>query len=164
MTTSMPMEGVSSGHTLVHLTWCENRIEHWIRFGRVVEEQRLDRHRRVVSFAPDSVFASIRWTGNARGTITSRIDIVRAPEPGEPCQTLAFVQPGGDILLRAAGWPKVETVLKAIDAIEALGIEPADVAPDHWRHVHTRIAVNEPFRAYTGEQHGAWLRRRRLLP
>ncbi|MFG1345514.1 DUF2840 domain-containing protein [Xanthobacter autotrophicus DSM 431] len=162
MTTHMQAGDTPSVHTLVHLTWCENRIEHWIRFGRIAGEQRLDRHRRIVSFAPDSIFACVRWAGNAHGTITSRIDIVRAPAPGESCQTLAFVQPGGDILLRVAGWPKVETVLGAINAIEAQGIAAADVAPDHWRHIHTRVAVTEPFRTYTPEQHRAWLRRRGL--
>lgn len=164
MTTLLPREGGPTAHTLVQLTWCQDRIEHWIRFGQIIDEQRLDRYRRVVSFAPDSIFACVRWAGNAHGTITSRIDIVRAPAPGEPCQTMPFVQPGGDILLRVAGWPKVETVLGAIDTIEALGIESADVAPDHWRHIHTRIAVKEPFRTYTCEQHCAWLRRRGLRP
>jgi hypothetical protein len=37
-----------------------------------------------------------------------------------------FVRPGGDILLRIRGWPKVEQVLQAIDAVEALSINPAD--------------------------------------
>ncbi len=35
-------------HTLVELTWREKRIEHRIRFGHIVDEQRLDRHRRIV--------------------------------------------------------------------------------------------------------------------
>ncbi|MGO4839882.1 DUF2840 domain-containing protein, partial [Rhizobiaceae sp. 2RAB30] len=82
---------------------------------------------------------------------------------GEPFQTLPFVRPGGDILLRLVGWRHVQIVLQAIDAIEALGIEAADVAPDHWRHIANRIAVHEPFRAYTLVQHRAWLRRREVL-
>lgn len=150
--------------TVVELTWREKRIEHWLRFGRTVGEQRLDRHRRIVGFAPGSVFALNRWAGNEHGTIISRIDIVRAVSPGEPFQTLPFVRPGGEILLRLTGWPKVETVLRAIDAIEALNIDPADVCPDHWRHVHNRVTVNEPFRAYGQEQHRAWLRRREVSP
>ena len=32
--------------------------------------------------------------------------------------------PGGDILLRVDGWPKVERMLQRIDAIEAIGIDP----------------------------------------
>ena len=41
----------SDALTNVELTWLENRIEHWIRFGRIAEETIVDRRRRVVSFA-----------------------------------------------------------------------------------------------------------------
>lgn len=149
--------------TRVELTWREKKIEHRIRFGRIAEEHRLDRHRRIVGFSAGSIFAFVRWAGNEYGTVISRIDIVRAVAVGEPFQTLPFVRPGGDILLRLVGWRYVEIVLQAIDAIEALGIDPADVAPDHWRHIANRIAVNEPFRTYTLVQHRAWLRRREVL-
>lgn len=162
MTMRMSSTGIRPDGVVVELTWREKRIEHWIRFGRIAGEQRLDRHRRIVSFAPGSVFALVRWAGNEYGTIISRIDIVRVVGAGEPYQTLPFVRPGGEILLRLTGWPKVETVLKAVDAIEALGIDAADAAPDHWRHLNNRISVNEPFRVYSTEQHRAWLRRREV--
>lgn len=164
MTATTTSNDVPANRTLVELTWREKRIEHRIRFGRIADEQRLDRHRRIVTFAPGSIFAFVRWAANEYGTIISRIDIVRAVAADAPFQTLPFVRPGGDILLRVSGWPKVETVLRAIDAIEALDVDPADAAPDYWRHVHNRITVNEPFRIYTHEQHRAWLRRRELLP
>lgn len=163
MTAGLRAIGQSGNHTLVELTWREKRIEHRIRFGRIVDEQRLDRHRRIVSFAPGSVFAFVRWAANEYGTIISRIDIVRPVRDGESYQTLPFVRPGGEILLRVSGWPKVERVLGAIDAIEELGIDPADVAPEHWRHLNHRIGVNEPYRIYSHEQHRAWLRRREVL-
>jgi hypothetical protein len=158
------LTGTASHRTFVDLTWRERRIEHRIRFGRIAEEQRLDRHRRVVGFEADSIFAFVRWAGNEYGTIISRIDIVRAVGSGEPYQTLPFVRPGGDILLRIAGWPKVQRVLAAIDAIEQIGIDPIDVSPDHWRHINNRVTVNEPFRVYSNTQHRAWLCRRELLP
>ena len=97
--------------THVELTWIEKKIEYWIRFGHEAHEQILDRRRRVVSFRPNTVFAFVRWAANDFGTIISRIDIVRAVEPGEPHQTLPFVRPGGEILLRIDGWPKVENSL-----------------------------------------------------
>lgn len=147
--------------TLVELTWIEKKIEHRIRFGREVHEQRLDRHHRVVGFAPNTTFAFVRWAGSDFGTIMSRIDIVRAVRAGEPFQTLPFVRPGGDILLKVNGWRKVERALQLIDAIEALGIDPVDAAPDHWRHIHNRLAAGHVPRAYTREQHRAWLLRRR---
>ena len=150
--------------TEVELTWLEGRIEHWIRFGHDCGETILDRRRRILRFAPESVFAFVRWASNDFGTIVSRIDIVRAIDCGESYQTLPFVRPGGKILLRISGWPKVERVLQAIDAVEALGIDAADAAPDHWRHLHNRLVAGELPRPYSPDQHRAWLLRRRLAP
>lgn len=150
--------------TCVELTWYRDRIEHWIRFGRDVDEEILDRRRRVLSFAPGSLFAFVRWAANDYGTTVSRIDIVRAVAPDEAYQTLPGVNPGGDILLRISGWPKVERVLQAIDAVESLGIDPADAAPDHWRHVHNRLTGGQEPRLYTRAQHRAWRLRQRAQP
>src|SRR3954465_5388552 len=125
--------------TQVELLWLEKRIENRIRFGRAVEERILDRNRRVLSFAPGSIFAFVRWASNDFGTVVSRIDILRAVRPGGRYATVPFVRPGGEILLRLSGWPKIEKALQAIDAVEALGIDPADAAPEHWQHVHNRL-------------------------
>ena len=106
----------------------------------------------------------MRWASNDFGTIISRIDILLAVAPGEPYTTLPFVRPGGDILLRISGWPKVDQVLQAIDAMEACGVDPADAAPDHWRHVHNRLSASEQPRLYTLARHEAWLMRRGVAP
>jgi len=148
--------------TQVELTWIEKKIEHWIRFGDFVAEKRLDRRRRIVSFSPNTVFAFVRWASNDFGTILSRIDIVRAVSAKETYQTLPFIRPGGEILLRMESWPKVERALQAIDVIEALHIDPAEVAPEHWRHIHNRLTAGREFHAYSREQHEAWLQRRRI--
>jgi len=154
--------GVALTH--VELTWIEKKIERWLRFGRRADEKILDRRRSISSFKPGSIFAFVRWASNDFGTIVSRMDIVRAVEAGAPYQTLPFVRPGGEILLRVDGWPKVERVLQAIDAVEALDIDPADAAPEHWRHLHNRLAVGDEPHAYTRAQHAAWLKRRRVMP
>ena len=148
--------------TTVELLWIEKRIENRIRFGHPAEEKILDRRRRVLSFAPGSTFAFVRWTANDYGTVISRVDIVRAVKPDEPCSTVPWVSPGGEILLRLSSWPKVEKVLQLIDAVEALGIDPADAAHDYWRHVHNRLSVNEMPRTYTRSRHQAWLQRQRV--
>ncbi|KFC62053.1 hypothetical protein FF80_03757 [Devosia sp. LC5] len=149
--------------THVELTWVEKKIEYWIRFGEPAHEQILDRRRRVLSFRPSATFAFVRWAANDFGTIISRIDIVRAVAPGEPYQTLPFVRPGGEILLKVEDWPKVERVLLHIDAIEATGIDPCAVAPDHWRHVHHRMSAGQQPGAYTASRHDAWLKRRSVV-
>jgi Protein of unknown function (DUF2840) len=148
--------------THVELLWAKQRIESWIRFGRIEEEHPLDTQWRVVSFTAGSIFAFVRWAANDYGTILSRIDILRAVGRGERCSTLPYVRPGGESLLRVSGWSKVEKVLQAIDIVEALGIDPANAAPEHWRHVHNRLFVGQKPRPYTRARHHAWLRRQRL--
>ncbi|MFA7602206.1 MAG: DUF2840 domain-containing protein [Novosphingobium sp.] len=149
--------------TRVDLLWIEKKVERWVRFGRPIEDHILDRRRRRLGFAPDSVFAFVRWASNDFGTVVSRIDIVRAVRSGEPYQTVPGIDPGADSLLRVSGWPKVQRVFEAIDAVDALGIDPADVAPDHWRHVHNRLAARETPRPYTLARHDVWLARRGTL-
>jgi Protein of unknown function (DUF2840) len=155
-------DGGVSELTTVELLWLERRIENRIRFGLSVSEKAIDRNRRVLSFAPGSIFAFVRWTSNDFGTVLSRIDILRAATPGQRYSTVPWIRPGGESLLRLSGWPKVERVLQLIDAVEALGIDPADAAPDYWHHVHNRLSVNETPRPYTRSRHQAWLHRRRV--
>ena len=159
-----PVPRAHSADSLTHveLTHIEKRIENWIRFGRHVHEQILDRRRRVLSYRPGSVFGFVRWAANDFGTVASRIDIVRTVAPAEAYQTLAFIRPGGEILLTADGWPKVCQVLRLIDDVEAVGLDACDVAPDHWRHVANRMSVGQAPRAYTPERHQAWLKRREI--
>jgi Protein of unknown function (DUF2840) len=152
----------ASALTTVELLWLEKRIENRIRFGRHASEKVLDRNRRVLSFLPGGIFAFVRWTSNDFGTVLSRIDILRAVTPGQRYSTVPWIVPGGESLLRLSGWPKVECVLQLIDTVEALGIDPADAAPDYWHHVHNRLSVNEIPRPYTRSRHQAWLHRRRV--
>lgn len=157
-------DGPAPFTTLVQLTFEKRKIEHWIRFGRKSYEQIIDRRRSVVGFPPGSIFAFVRWAANDFGTVVSRLDILRAIKRGEPFQTVPFVRPGGDILLRLNGWEKVQRALAVIDAAEALGLDPADVSPDYWRHVHNRLTANLEPSAYTPERHAAWIGRRRIDP
>lgn len=149
-------------HTDVELLWLEGQIERWIRFGKPAGERLVDRRRRIVSFAPGSIFALVRWQAGEFGTTLSRIAILRAVAPGEAFTTVPFVAPGADILLNISGWPKVQTVLAAVDAVEAIGVRAEAAAPDHWRHVGARVAVGMSPRPYDRRRHRAWLLRRSL--
>ena len=51
-----------------------------------------------------------------------------------------------------------------IDAIEQAGTDPCDVAPDHWRHMHNRLAAGMEPSGYLQDRHRAWLRRRKVQP
>ena len=149
--------------TSVRLVFYRDRVEHWLRFGRDAGERILDRHRRLIFFAPGAVFAFVRWHANDFGTVVSRIDILRARGAGEPCATVPGVHPGGEILLRLSGWARVQGLLALIDAVERAGIEAADVAPTYWQHVHNRLFCGEQPRPYGRDQHRAWLLRRGVL-
>lgn len=151
-----------SARTHVELVHYADRIEHWIRFGRYAEEVILDRRRRVLEFVPGQVFAFVRWASNEYGTAVSRIDILRACDGAEPLTAIPGVTPGAEPLLRLSGWRQVERALQAIDRIEALGLNPEDACPDHWRHVGNRLAAGLEPRPYAAERHRAWLLRRRI--
>lgn len=150
------------GITTVELTWVEEATERWIRFGVPVLDQVIDRRRRLLSFAANSVFAFVRWASNDYGTLLSRLDIVRTVGPGEAYSTLPGVSPGGELLLHLGGWPKVRACLELIDAVENLGVDPCAVAPDYWRHAHNRLIAGCRPCAYSLARHRAWLLRREL--
>ena len=150
--------------THVTLVWHEGKREDWLKFGKPVANRIVDRRQRIESYSAGQVFALVRWASNEYGTVRSAFDIVRAVQAGEPFTTVRQVDPGGDVLLSIRGWPKVAQVFRLIDAIEASGIDPCDVAPDHWRHIHNRLAARELPRGYSPERHRAWLQRRALLP
>ena len=157
-------DGPAPFTTLIELTFQKQKVEHWIRFGRKSFERIIDRRRSVVGFAPESIFAFVRWASNDYGTIVSRLDILRAIGRGEPFQTVPFVRPGGEILLRIDGWRQVQRALAVIDAVEALSVDPADASPDYWRHVHNRLSAGQEPNPYTPERHAAWIGRRRIAP
>jgi hypothetical protein len=148
--------------TQVELLWDQGRTERWIRFGRHVDEQILDRQRRVLFFAPNSLFALVRWAGNKHGTQLSCIDILRALTTEARGTSLSFIRPGGEVLLRIAGWPNVQSAFAVIDAIEQANFDPASICPDHWRHVHNRLHAGLLPRPYTRERHARWLARKEL--
>ncbi len=153
---------LSTPLTDVELIWLEGRVERWIRFGRPVAERIIDRRRRAISFPPGAVLALVHWEGGKYGTTVSRIWVLQTLRPGETGVLSPHVTPAVEVLLDLKTWTKVEAALLAIDAIEAAGLHPADVAPDHWRHVGHRIAVAQTPNAYTRARHRAWLMRQQL--
>jgi Protein of unknown function (DUF2840) len=148
--------------THVTLVWLKGLREDWLKFGKPVASRIIDRRCRRESYAAGQIFALVCWAANDYGTTRSSLYIVRAASAGEQVIPVPQVDPGGDLLLSVHSWPKVATVFRLIDAIEASGIDPCEVAPDHWRHIHNRIAARETPRGYSPARHRAWLQRKRL--
>ena len=159
----LPGQGSDPAWTWVDLTFRRRRVEQWIRFGAADMTRRRDRFSTSTAFATGAVFGCIRWQGNEHGTVAAQMIVARAVGRGEPFQTLAFIRPGAEILLNLHGWPRVTHTLAILDAIEAQGIDPAAVSPEHWRHVHNRLSVGVEPIAYTGARHAAWLARRGIV-
>lgn len=156
------LQSAPSPPAQVELIWLKDRFQRWIRFGRPVDDQTIDRRRRVATFAPGAVFAVVHWEAGQYGTTLSRLWVLRAVAAGEPFDPVPFVTPGAEILLDLKTWVKVQAALAVIDTIEAQGLRPERVAPDHWRHVGGRIAVAQTPSPYTRVRHRAWLMRKRL--
>ncbi|OOG36616.1 transposase [Polaromonas sp. A23] len=146
-------------HMRVSLAFVEHRVNLWLRFGRPVRETVVDRWRRVATFEPNAVCCRVKWIGNDYGTALWQLMVLEAPMPFDGAQRIAGVAPGARILLRADGEQHVKAVLDVIDAIEALGIDPAVVAVTYWRTVGNRLAARQPPPDYTTERHAAHLAR-----
>jgi hypothetical protein len=143
----------------VSLAFVEHRVNVWLRFGQPVRETALDRWRRVATFEPNAVCCRVKWIGNDYGTALWQLMVLQAPMPFDDAQRIAGVAPGARILQRADGEQQVKAMLEVIDAIEALGIEPAAVAATYWRTVGNRLAARQPLPDYTIERHAAHLAR-----
>ncbi|WP_162577563.1 DUF2840 domain-containing protein [Variovorax sp. PBL-H6] len=144
--------------TRVSLAYVEHRVNLYLRFGEPLRELRLDRWRRCASFAPGAVFCRVRRESNDYGTTRWQLMVLQACAPGESMQRIAGVRPGAQLLLRAEGETAVQAVLRRIDAIEALAIDPTQAAPAYWRTLGNRLAASQPLPAYGAERHAAWLR------
>ena len=143
--------------TRVSLAYIEQRIDLYLRFGEPARIVRLDRWRRVAVFLPGAMFCRIRWHANDYGTIRWQLMTMQACTPQDAAQRIPGVLPGARLLLHAEGEPAVRAVLAQLDAIEALGIAPADVSPAYWRTLGNRLAARLALPEYTAERHAAWL-------
>ncbi len=145
--------------TRVSLAFVKNRINVYLRFGHPVRELRRDRWRRYAIFTPSAVFCRVRWESNDYGTTRWQLMVLQAYTPFHDVQRIAGIQPGARLLLCAEGERQVKSVLPRIDAIEALGIDPAAVSPAYWRMLGNRLSARLPLPAYTVERHAAYLAR-----
>ncbi|MCZ2102762.1 MAG: DUF2840 domain-containing protein, partial [Burkholderiales bacterium] len=142
--------------------YIDQRFDLYLRFGEPARILRLDQWRRCALFLPGAMLCRIRWQANAYGTIRWQLMVMQACTPLDGAQRIPGVQPGARLLLHAEGENSVRAVLARIDAIEALGIAPADASPAYWRTLGNRLAARLPLPDYSAERHAAWLAGRAL--
>jgi hypothetical protein len=152
-----PNDATEASLTRVMLAYVEQRINLYLRFGHPVRELRIDRWRRCAFFAPATMFCRVHWESNEYGTTRWQLLVLRTCRPLDGMQRIMGVQPGARLLLRAEGGRQAAPVLQRIDAIEALGLDPAAVSPAYWRTLHNRLIARMPLPAYTAERHTAYL-------
>lgn len=153
---------MSESFTRVEIAFYPEHLNHWLRFGEPDGQQDLDRRRSLALFKPGRIFGYVRWRANEYGTQDWRFTIVQSAEPSLLFSCIEGVSPGGEVLLLVTGNTKVKRALLQIDALEAVGFEPANVSPAYYRHVHNRITAGQPIRPYSTAQHEAHLAGRRV--
>jgi hypothetical protein len=148
--------------TRVSLAFVEQRINLYLRFGHPQREQTIDHWQRCAFFTSGACFARILWQANDYGTTRWQLLVLQACASRDRMHRIPGIRPGARILLHVEGERRMRAVLAQIDAIEALGIDPTDVAPAYWRTLGNRLAARLPPTTYTVERHSAWLAVRRL--
>lgn len=154
--------GTPHGLTEVSLTSIDGRLAQSICFGRVAAKHVAGANLRTASFRPGAIFAFLRVSTSDIGTSHSSLAVIAASTCREALSPYPYVRPGGEILLHVDDERSVERVLQEVAAIEAAGIDPCDVPPEHWRHVGIQLAAGLPVRPYGTERHRAWLQRKAL--
>jgi len=143
--------------TRVSLAFVERRINLWLRFGQPVRQLRFDRWQSCAMLKPNAIFCRVRWEASDYGSAYWQLLVLQACTPFDAVQRITGIEPGARLLLCANGAQKVPSVLERIDAIEALGIDPAAVSPVYWRTLGNRLSAGTSLPAYTTERHAAWL-------
>ncbi|GAB5377755.1 MAG: hypothetical protein AcusKO_42170 [Acuticoccus sp.] len=108
------------------------------------------------------MFGYVRWRANDYGTQSWWFAIVKTVAVSIYSHRIDGVHPGAEMHLLAVGNTKVKRALLQIDALEADGFHPADVSLAYYRHIHNRLASNQPIHAYSDGQHLAYLTAQRL--
>ena len=148
--------------TQVELRLAADRRTHYLVFGAPAHRKDLGAERALVYFQPGDVFGYLRWDPDEYGRPEERFWILQAGNPSDILYPVSGVSPGATVLLEARGGEAVTRVFKIVEDIEALGIAPPDVCPDHWRLVHNRLLTGLPLLTYSWRRHRAWLLRRPL--
>jgi Protein of unknown function (DUF2840) len=128
----------------VAIAHVEGKVDIRLRFGRPLQEQRLDRWRSLSAFAPGAICCTVRWFGTDCGGPSWQLLVLRAPEHHDTASRIEGVAPRAQVLLRATGERDVQQVLAMIGCIDQSGVDPCILPAAYWRRVSTQIKRSSP--------------------
>ncbi|WP_165776835.1 DUF2840 domain-containing protein [Paremcibacter congregatus] len=131
------------------------RLHYYTRFGRPVSKVTMPPYRGLEYYRPGQLLGYIRWQAGEYGSRLWRFMILRTVSftGKSPSHQVEGVSPGAYIILDVEGALKVRAAMNVIDQIENMGIDPAEVSPAYYGHLHQRILTNQPYHRYSMEQH-----------
>ena len=127
--------------TRVNLLFLPEFANDWLRFGDCSYWRPLDKRRAIAAFAPDAVFAYVRWRAGNYGTKDWRVLFCRAGRPGDLLQKIPGVYPGAELLCYINGKKRVQNTLAFIDSLEGKGYEPQRLPPSYWRCASVQLLL-----------------------
>ncbi|NRA87379.1 MAG: DUF2840 domain-containing protein [Rhizobiales bacterium] len=153
---------MSQYYTRVHLHFHRKNLNYYIRFGECVFREEFTRREAYEYFPTGEIFCYIRWEKGQFGTKNWHVMVLRAGDETTLMHSIEGIEPGAEVLLDISGSERVYRVFKAIDQIERLKIDCAEVAPWYWIQSHARLyAALDPL-VYSEKKHQAWLLEREV--
>lgn len=156
---------MSSDLTRVEILSLQDRAHHYTRFGRPVRKVTMPLYRGYEYYNPGHMIGYVRWQAGEYGSRLWRFMILMtlSHDDQDNIQEVPGIMPGARLLLNLEGAIKVRKALCAIDQIEQLGLDPADISPAYYGHLHQRITANRRYHRYTMEQHKSFLKEQEVL-
>lgn len=152
--------------TRIETIFLKDRVNHYTRFGRPVMKNSGPSYRGYEYYGPGQLVGYVQWYAGDYGSRLWRFIILMTVFGTQKCvlQAVPGIAPGAVIIMDIEGALKVRVAMKVLDQIEGIGIDPADVSPAYYGHLHQRIMINQSCHRYTMEQHQSFLNEQRLLP
>ena len=153
---------MSQFYTRVHLHFDRKNLNYYIRFGECVFREEFTRREAYEYFPTGKIFCYIRWEKGQFGTKNWHVMVLRAGDESTLMHSIEGVEPGAEVLLDITGRERVYRFFRALDQIDRLKIDCAEVAPWYWIQSHARLyAALDPL-VYSEKKHQAWLLEREV--
>lgn len=153
---------MSQFYTRVHLHFDRKNLNYYIRFGECVFREEFTRREAYEYFPTGKIFCYIRWEKGQFGTKNWHVMVLRAGDESTLMHSIEGIEPGAEVLLDITGRERVYRFFRALDQIDRLKIDCAEVAPWYWIQSHPRLyAALDPL-VYSEKKHQAWLLEREV--